>query len=314
MNNPPNNPPKDADQNQPQLTPEEQQRKNDAEAFSYEVYNNQMRIKLPSGTVLRQLELTYGDWFMLIEKYSTFDNDSRPQLLQCVHRLNNEGINWRHCPPLFAMIKFGKLQVVELIYYWRVRASMTGQYAGKDPARYSEKQITVNVGQKQVTGPEWCEIDIYRLVGGVRVRFSSGRIMFEKAVNAGTYWVQQPYDMLAKRAEASALRQAFPNGGEIDWETYQQTAAATFAMLGDTSPSFDNQVPAEEQAANIVAEEAVESLEPTVNNEGDPADNYQGDQGANYQGDPAANYDPADNQVVNSNPNMPTDAPDIGTF
>ena len=245
----------------PQPTAEEQAKKADAQAFVNEVYNNQMRIQMPSGSVMKQLDLVYADWFQLCEKYQTFKSDNRAELLQCVHKMNTEGINWRHCPPLFAIIKFGNaIQVVELIYYWRVRAAMTGQYAGKDPARYSERQITVQVGQKQVVGPEWCEMDIYRLVGGARMRFSSGRIMFEKAVNAGTYWVQQPYDMMAKRAEASALRQAFPNSGEIDWDTYQRAAEGLQAMLGGDHPTI------EDVESNAIPSEYVESneVEPPV--------------------------------------------------
>ena len=320
----------------PQPTAEEQKKRADAQAFANEVYNNQMRIQMPSGSVMTQLDIVYADWFQLCEKYKTFKSENRAELLQCVHRMNTEGINWRHCPPLFAIIKFGgAVQVVELIYYWRVRAAMTGQYAGKDPARYSERQITANVGQKQVVGPEWCEMDIYRLVGGARMRFSSGRIMFENAVNAGTYWVQQPYDMMAKRAEASALRQAFPNSGEIDWDTYQRAAEGLQAMLGGDHPAAESQVQEEDVYSAALPHEYVESEEveqpvyeqpapPPVQPQGQPVYDQNGQPVFDHNGQPV--YVPAPppppppiqpatppaNTQVQGNP--PPPAPGIGRF
>lgn len=125
---------------------------------------------------------------------------------------------------------------------YRTDAARTGEYAGISQATFGsdvEKELggspimewsddahaKVDTGRKHPTVkfrfPEWCELSVFRLVGGTRCEFSSGRVYFEEtyatqskdndAPNA--MWKKRPRGQLEKCAEAMALRRAFPEVG-----------------------------------------------------------------------------------------------------
>lgn len=62
-------------------------------------------------------------------------------------------------------------------------AARTGQWAGMEPARFGPEETRIFTGQSkteagwqdmqvQVTFPAWCEVTVYRLVGGLRCPFT----------------------------------------------------------------------------------------------------------------------------------------------
>lgn len=103
---------------------------------------------------------------------------------------------------------------------YRVQAVRTGLYAGIDEAIFGPDTI-LKLGDKEFTHPEWCSIIVYRLVGGQRVPFSSGKVYWletyatakrdTKVPNA--MWSKRPRGQIEKCAEAMALRRAFPELG-----------------------------------------------------------------------------------------------------
>jgi phage recombination protein Bet len=103
---------------------------------------------------------------------------------------------------------------------YRTDASRTGQYAGIDEAKFGPTTIR-KFGEVEAEFPEWAEVTVYRLVGGVRCPFSSGKIRWletyatvrkdSKVPNA--MWRKRSFGQLEKCAEAMALRRAFPEVG-----------------------------------------------------------------------------------------------------
>ena len=100
----------------------------------------------------------------------------------------------------------GKLTFLVRIDGLRLIAARTGAYAGRDKADFEYQGKAPNVI------PTKCHIKIYRMVGGVRCAFTSTANFNEYKRNT-PIWKEKPEVMLAKCAEAQALRAAFP--GEL---------------------------------------------------------------------------------------------------
>lgn len=89
---------------------------------------------------------------------------------------------------------------------YRTIAARTGEYAGSDDAEYTEVQASKY--------PKVAKVTVYRIVQGQKVGFSASARWDEYAQSyngkLGNMWEKMPYLMLAKCAEALALRKAFP--------------------------------------------------------------------------------------------------------
>lgn len=89
---------------------------------------------------------------------------------------------------------------------YRLIADRTGQYAGSDEATYM-------LGEDGF--PDVASVTVYKLVGSLRCAFSSSArwkeyCQMSKDGKPTTMWTKMPFLMLAKCAEALALRKAFP--------------------------------------------------------------------------------------------------------
>ncbi|MBK1717190.1 phage recombination protein Bet [Thiocystis violacea] len=131
-------------------------------------------------------------------------------------------------------------------------AARTGQWAGMDPARFGPEGERTFAGRAKtddgwqelqitVTFPAWCEVTVYRLVGGVRCPFTETVFWEESYSRMGggevptAMWVKRPRGQLLKCAKAASLRAAFPEetgytaeemaGKPIDGELVALTAA-----------------------------------------------------------------------------------------
>lgn len=100
----------------------------------------------------------------------------------------------------------------------RTTAFRTGQYAGRDAAVFGDMRELALADGVTLTYPEWCEIVVYRLLGGVRCPFHGPRVYWMETyatkgrdTNApNAMWAKRPNGQLEKCAEAAALRAAFP--------------------------------------------------------------------------------------------------------
>ena len=113
----------------------------------------------------------------------------------------------------------------------RTTACRTQGYAGIDPATFGPEveRTFSDVDSKSqrvtatVTYPEWCQVTVYRVVGGQRVAFAGPRVRWTETFSArgkakvpNDRWARAPYQMIEKVAEAAALRRAFPEEvGEV---------------------------------------------------------------------------------------------------
>lgn len=108
--------------------------------------------------------------------------------------------------PLDRLLHFtkrgGRYTPVTSIDLMRTRAADSGEYAGSDDGRF--------VGDKD--GALECTVTVWRLVQGQRCQFSATARWSEYYPGdaGGTMWRKMPHTMLAKCAEALALRKGFP--------------------------------------------------------------------------------------------------------
>ncbi len=109
--------------------------------------------------------------------------------------------------PLDKLIIFtkrsGKYTPITSIDYMRQRAESTGVYAGSDDAVFEYMGNNKEPFAAQVT--------VWKIVQGMRVSFSHTARMAEYRPGAEAFmWKKMPHNMLAKCAEAGALRKGFP--------------------------------------------------------------------------------------------------------
>lgn len=111
--------------------------------------------------------------------------------------------------PLDRLLHFtkrgGKYTPVTSIDLMRIRAAETGEYAGSDDAEFEEPTNS--------PFPNHARVTVWRLVQGMRCAFTATARWDEYYPGdgpAGTMWRKMPHTMLAKCAEALALRKGFP--------------------------------------------------------------------------------------------------------
>lgn len=109
--------------------------------------------------------------------------------------------------PLDKLIHFtkrsGKYTPITSIDFFRQRAHSSGAYAGEEPPAF--ELLTSGA-------PDVCTYTVYRIVQGVRCPWTAKARWDEyyPGDSLGFMWKKMPFLMLAKCAEALALRKAFP--------------------------------------------------------------------------------------------------------
>lgn len=131
---------------------------------------------------------------------------------------------WRGVHPLDRLIHFtkrgGKYTPITSIDFMRSRAQETGEYAGSDDAIFR--------GTPKSDDFE-ASVTVYRLVQGQRCAFSATARWSEYYSDTSPMWKKMPHTMLAKCAEALALRKGFPQqlAGLYSAEELDQSNAET---------------------------------------------------------------------------------------
>lgn len=126
----------------------------------------------------------------------------------------------------------------------RTTAFRTGQYAGRDAAIFGEMRDFKLSDDVTISYPEWCEVVVYRVLGGARCPFHGPRVHWmETYATAGKdtnapnkMWSKRPNGQLEKCAEAAALRAAFPEelGNEYAAEEMEGKVIDHEAMGAET--------------------------------------------------------------------------------
>lgn len=144
---------------------------------------------------------------------------------------------------IYAIKRGGKMTVQTGIDGYRSIASRTRLYAGSDDAVFDTED-----GRH----PNKATVTVYRLVRGQRCAFTASARWSE--YDAGTQqWGKMPYTMLAKCAEALALRKAFPTElagmytdeemQQADRENYPQPTTFVDTVKEDWKPREDPDAP-----------------------------------------------------------------------
>jgi phage recombination protein Bet len=123
----------------------------------------------------------------------------------------------------------------------RLVAQRTGEYAGQDDASYLPEDESSQV-------PIKATVTVYKLMASARVPFTATArwaeyIQLDKQGKPTGLWSKMPYLMLAKCAEALALRKAFPN--ELSGiYAREEMGQADNSILGDLpTPDKFNKAP-----------------------------------------------------------------------
>lgn len=164
---------------------------------------------------------------------------------------------------------------------YRLVAQRTGAYAGQDDAKFLPED-------ESTTFPTKATVTVYKVINGTRVGFTASARWSEYApTNAKGevefMWRKMPYTMLAKVAEALALRKGFPNElsgvyAEEEMRQVQPTEQQQIAALPKPEAvAQDNQItvahgaPEDKSQAPKVTPENIDQFADKLVDEGSPA-------------------------------------------
>lgn len=104
----------------------------------------------------------------------------------------------------------GKYTPITSIDFMRIRAADTGDYAGSDDAHF-DAELLPSLAPDHSKPPRAASVTVWRLVQGQRCAFTATARWSEYKPEANDFmWKKMPHTMLAKCAEALALRKGFP--------------------------------------------------------------------------------------------------------
>jgi len=138
---------------------------------------------------------------------------------------------------IYCIHRGGKMTIQTSIDGFRVIAERSGEYAGQDEPIYTEEN------GKLIS----CKITVYKFRGDVRYPASVGVAYFSEYVQQTPTWTKMPRVMLAKVAEALALRKAFPQ----DLSGLYTSDEMADAPVKDVSPTNNFFKEPEEQMKNL---------------------------------------------------------------
>ncbi|MCF7994051.1 MAG: recombinase RecT [Chromatiaceae bacterium] len=214
--------------------------------------------RIPMPTADPALNLTPSTWKVLTDSIFTSAKTAEGILL-AVHycAARNLDIMKR---PVHVVPMYSKAQGREIETVWpgiaelQTTAARTGQWAGIDPPRFGPIEERTFRGRLKRDGtwqdlestvafPEWCEVTVYRLVGGERCAFTEPVFWLEAYARfGGAYselpadmWLKRPRGQLMKCAKAASLRAAFPE--EATYTAEEMEGRVIEADTGVTVPN-----------------------------------------------------------------------------
>lgn len=174
--------------------------------------------------------------------------DPLTRQIYCIHRRQKQGNDW-----------VDKMTIQTSIDGFRVIAERSGDYGGQDEPIFTEID-------KKVTS---CRITVYRFRGHTRYPAAVGLAYWDEYVQLDRegkpmgLWSKMPHTMLAKVAEALALRKAYPQdlSGLYTGEEMQQADNVQPAQVVDDSDELKNLhsefMELHEEYSNMNPEEAI---------------------------------------------------------
>ncbi|NEX21509.1 recombinase [Thiorhodococcus mannitoliphagus] len=186
-----------------------------------------------SDSTLAELGLDFNAWKVLTE--SIFPSAKTAEgILLAVRYCQARGLDVMK-RPVHVVPMWSKALDREIETVWpginevQITAARTKEWAGMDSPRFGPDSARIFAGRAktedgwrdvrvQVTFPEWCEVRVYRLIGGMRCPFTETVFWLETYSRAGgassevptVMWIKRPRGQLLKCAKAASLRAAFP--------------------------------------------------------------------------------------------------------
>ena len=148
-----------------------------------------------------------------VVKQTVFPSSTDAQLKLYLHKCVSVGVHpldgMIH-PAVFNTKDGARVVFTSSIDFHRSRANDTDNYDGQDDVQFGPV-IDAHVGGKNMKVPEWAKVTVFKKDSQ---RGTSGTAYWEEFVPAmeskQMMWAKMPRTMLAKCAEAQALRKAFP--------------------------------------------------------------------------------------------------------
>lgn len=139
---------------------------------------------------------------------------------------------------IYGIFRGGKLSIQTGIDGFRVAAERSGKFGGSKEPEFeydSEVKIQVNAGGTQKVVPNKARVTVYKLIGDrvLETTRTANWADYYPGDQQGTMWRKFPETMLAKVAEAQALRAAFPNCNQLYLPEEMQTTDADVPAATD---------------------------------------------------------------------------------
>lgn len=170
----------------------------------------------------------------------------------------------------YALMLNGKLTAITGIDGYRKIAGLTGVHAGTDEAIFnysSDKSFRRISDFKVVEKPVSCLVNVYKVVAGQVVKFSHEARYIEFAKTSGQ-WPNMPFQMIAKIAEAFALKKAFPSetsGLSIEEEIEAMKGENNESLIEEQSQIINSKPEAVEVELEDWEEETISALKSARN-------------------------------------------------
>jgi phage recombination protein Bet len=176
--------------------------------------------------------------------------------------------------PLDRLIHFtkraGKYTPITSIDFMRIRAADTGEYAGSDDAKFTgSTETTDRCFEASVT--------VWRLVQGTRCGFTATARWSEYKPEQNDFmWKKMPHTMLAKCAEALALRKGFPRQLAGLYAKEEMDQAGQDAQVPPETVHTPRPAPISEPARELTVAAGVSSMASTTVKDVTPKEGEKG--------------------------------------
>lgn len=238
------------------------------------------RLPMSQGAVARGI--TPPQWRVLVE--TTFPSAKSVEAIEmafdyCTARDLDIFKKPVHIVPMWSSEKRAYVETIwPGINEIQITAARTGAWAGMESPKWGQMVTRTFSGHKksdgkwgdvsvEVTYPEWCEVTVYRIVGGQRCPFCEP-VYWEEAYSTSggknseiptDMWIKRPRGQLHKVAKAASLRAAFPEEGEYTAEEMEGKVIESGGVVIDQqhSPLIPQKDNAEE---NVKFEEKIIAL------------------------------------------------------
>lgn len=218
-----------------------------------------------------------GDWRALVDAiFPAAETTEAVELALSYCRARNLDIFKRpvHIVPIYSKAKKGYVESLwPGIGELRTTAARTNQWAGCDESVFGPDESRTFRGvtgkdsyaktvEKTVTFPAWCQITVYRLLGGQRVPFPGPKVWWTETYSSvgatdvpNDMWEARPRGQLEKCAEAAALRRAFPEevGSDYIMEEAGRSRGPETIDITPTAPGAKTAGLAQKLAARTAA-------------------------------------------------------------